>query len=155
MRQVLILPLAILILCTISCKKDDNEFPSYLKGIVKFKPYEMSAGHQTLLYSDSEIRFVVDMQLSGSAKKIDLDLDYHLLDGTQKIGEGKVKVNILLDAGLGIYWGSDEQYITIDATAMKGKTLTVYLDPEHEYTGSRYTNEVYVNLYKRANITIP
>jgi hypothetical protein len=155
MKRNLLLTLTIILLGTISCKKDNNEFPSYLKGIVKFKPYEMSSGPQPLLYADNEIRFVVDLQLSGSTKKLDIEVDYHLLDGTEKIGEGKVRVNILLDAGLGIYWGSDENYIPINAAALKGKTLTVYLDPDNKYTGNNYTNESQVNLYKKASITIP
>jgi len=154
MRSNLIYFLIALTLTTLSCRKEDNDFPSYLKGIVKFKPYEMSAGPQALLFSDNEIRFVVDMQLGSSAKKLDIDLDYQLLEGTQVIGEGTVRVNILLDAGVGIYWGSDENYIPVDGVAMRGKTLTVYLDPQHKYTASNYTSEAYINRYKKASIVI-
>ena len=154
MKSTLLYLLMALFLTTLSCKKEDNDFPSYLKGIVKFKPYEMSAGPQALLFSDNEIRFVVDLQLGSSAKKIDIDLDYQLLEGTQIIDEGTVRVNILLDAGLGIYWGSDENYIPVDGVAMRGKTLTVYLDPEHKYTAPNYTNEIKINRYKKASIII-
>lgn len=154
MRSNLKYFLIVLALITMSCIKDDNYFPSYLKGIVKFKPYETSAGPQALIFSDNEIRFLVDMQLGSSAKKIDIDLDYQLLEGEQIIGEGTVRVNILLDAGLGIYWGSDENYIPVDGAAMRGKTLTVFLDPEHKYTASKYTSEAFINRYKKASITI-
>lgn len=155
MKRGLIYVLITLILSTMSCKKDENEFPSYMKGIVKFKPYDTSRGPQALVFADNEIRFVVDMQLGSSAKDLDIDVEYHLLEGTQVIGEGKVRVNFLLDAGIGLYWGSDENYIPVDGVAMRGKTLTVFLDPEHTYTASNYTNENLINRYKKANITIP
>jgi len=106
------------------------------------------------MFADNEIRFLVDMKLASSAKKIDVNVDYHLLDGDLKIGEGQARVNILLDAGLGIYWGSDENYIPVDAS-MKGKTLTVYLDPDNKYTGKKFTNQTQVNYFKKASITIP
>jgi hypothetical protein len=154
MKPDLIFLLMALLLSTMSCKKEEA-FPSYLKGIVKFKPYETSRGTQDLVFADNEIRFIVDMQLGSSAKNLDIDVEYHLLEGTQVIGEGKVRVNFLLDAGIGIYWGSDENYIPVDGIAMRGKTLTVFLDPEHTYTGDRYTNDNFVNRYKKANITIP
>lgn len=154
MKPVRIYLIIALILTAYSCK-DDDEFPSYMKGIVKFKPYETSRGMQDLVFADNEIRFVVDMQLGSSAKNLDIEVDYHLLEGTQVISEGTVRVNYLLDAGLGIYWGSDENYIPIDGVAMRGKTLTVYLDPEHTYTAENYTNETLINRYKKASITIP
>ena len=137
-----------------SCKKDDDAFPYYLKGIVKFHMYELNSGPQPLMYSDNEIRFMVDLQLGGSTKRLDIDMGYHLLDGTQKIGEGTVRVNIRLDAGLGIYWGSDENYIPVDGAAMRGKTLTVFLDPDNEYTANRYSNDIYIEKFKKASIII-
>ncbi len=155
MKPSLLYLFIVLLLSTFSCKKEDNDFPSYLKGIVKFKPYETSRGPQMLMFADNEIRFVVDMQLGSSAKRIDIDVDYHLLEGTQVIGEGKVRVHFLLDAGLGVYWGSDENYVPVDGVAMRGKTLTIYLDPEHKYTASNYVNETFINVYKKASITIP
>lgn len=154
MKKILVFSLVIILLTPFSCKKEEA-FPAYLKGIVKFKPFEMSSGTQSLIFSDNEIRFIVDMELGASTKKLDIEVDYHLLDGTQKIGEGTFRVNILLDAGLGIYWGSDVNYIPVDGNAMRGKTLTVFLDPENKYTAARYTNETFVDLYKKASITIP
>ncbi len=154
MRKILIFPLVLIIISVASCKKEE-EFPPYLKGLVTFKPYNLNSGAQKLMYADREIRFLIDMELATTAKNVDVVINYHLLDGTLKIGEGKARVNILLDAGLGIRWGSNENYIPIDAIAMKGKTLTVYLDPENKYTADYHTNPWKVDAYKKARITIP
>ncbi|TVQ17998.1 MAG: hypothetical protein EA361_01830 [Bacteroidetes bacterium] len=138
----------------LSCSKDDD-IPSHLKGIVQFKSYTTSQGLRPVIYSDGQLKFIVKMQLVGASSNVNVDIDFDILEGNTKIANGKVKVKNNTDGGLGMFWESDEHSHGIDAVALQGKTLTVYLDPANKYTGSDYADETYVNLYKKATITIP
>ncbi len=144
----------ILVLSFVSCSKDDDG-PSAIKGIVQFKAYTLPGGIEYAIYENNQIKFTVQLQLSGSRQNVDIDIDYHLLDGSTKIGEGKVKVNDNLDGGLGIFWGADEHAATVNGTALSGKTITVFIDPSHKHTSDDLTSEIHVNLYKKATVTIP
>jgi hypothetical protein len=138
----------------VSCSKDDD-IPSHLKGIVQFKSYTTTQGLRPVIYSDGQLKFIVQMQLAGASQNLNVDIDYDILDGTIKIANGKVNVKNNIDGGLGMFWESGEHSHGIDAVALQGKTLTVYLDPSNKYTGSQYTTETHVNLYKKATVTIP
>jgi hypothetical protein len=153
MKNIVLLLAAVLLVCATSCSKDDD-LPSHLKGIVSFKSYTSAGGMKSVIFANNQIRFIVELQLSSAGTDLNVDIEYHLLDGTQKVGEGKVKVNKNLDGGMGMFWGSDEHSITPDA-AWKGKTITVYLDPANKSTGSQYTSQTYVDLYKKATVVIP
>ena len=145
--------IAVIALVIFSCSKDDMS--SNPKGIVKFKSYTAAGGLRPLIFVDGSIRFIVELQLNGTRQNLNADVTYHLLDGEQKLREGKVKVNQNLDGGLGMFWGSEEHSVAIDMSALSGKTLTIYLDPSHALTASEYTTQTYIDLYKKASITIP
>lgn len=145
---------SIMLLVFVSCT-EDNEIPSSMKGIVYFKAYPLAGGNQYAIYSNNSVKFKIEIQLSGSSQNLNADIEYHLLDGSTKIGEGTVKVNKNIDGGLGMFWGADEYAAAIDGNALKGKTITIYLDPSNKYTGSEYTSETYVNLYKKTSILVP
>jgi hypothetical protein len=153
MKRLSIL-ISIILLVFMSCTKD-NDISSELKGRVYFKAYTVAGGNTYSVYSGNSVKFTVEMQLSGSSQNLNADIEYHLLDGSTKIGEGNVKVNKNIDGGVGMFWGADEHTASIDGNLLKGKTITIYLDPSNKYTGADYTSETYVNLYKKTSFLVP
>ncbi|MGF1637726.1 MAG: hypothetical protein ACFCUU_11685 [Cyclobacteriaceae bacterium] len=156
MKNQLILT-SILIISLCSCSSDnDADASSSHKGIIQFKSYTLPGGLQDVIYSNNSLMFKVELQLTtGASQNVNADLDYHILEGTTKISEGKVKVNKNLDGGLGMFWGADEHSAPVNGTTYKGKTLTVFLDPSNKNTAEQYTTQIYIDLYKKASVTIP
>lgn len=144
--------ISILILALSACTKDET---SNLKGIVQFDSYTTNQGLKEVVFENGQIKFVVQIQLSGSSNSLNAGVSYQLLDGDTKISEGTADVNQNLDGGLGMFWGADEETVTIDTGIYSGKTLTVYLDPENKYTDDMYTTQEYVELYKKGFVVIP
>lgn len=135
-----------------ACTKDDA---STLKGIVQFDSYNTNQGLREVIFENGQIKFMVQIQLSGSSQNLNAGVKYHVLDGSIKITEGTADVNQNLDGGLGMFWGASEESVSINSGTYSGKTLTVYLDPENKYTDDMYTSQTYVDLYKKGLVLIP
>jgi len=149
-KQSLIIAMSILMFA--ACTKDDS---TSLKGIVQFNSYNTNQGLREVIFENGQIKFVVEIQLSGSSENLSADVKYHVLDGSTKISEGTTSVNQNLDGGLGMFWGGNEEAVNINSGTYSGKTLTVYLDPDNKYTDDMYTSQTYVDLYKKGVVTIP
>jgi hypothetical protein len=141
----LISPLVILGLVLLfgACSKDDGSSQT-AKGLVSFK--------QNPSYSSNKIRFVAQIQFGGGGKAV--SIEYKLLDGATVITSGTTSANSNPD-GFSLFYVTSDIEIAIDANALKGKTLTVHLDPDNKVTLPEYTTETYVNLYKKASVLIP
>ena len=128
-----------------ACEKNDNDDDTdILKGLVSFK--------QDPVFSDGKINFIVTVQFGAQGEAV--EVEYDIMDGDSKISSGKANCSTNPD-GLGMFWESQMVAVTIDQTTYKGKTLTVFLDPANKVTANTYTNETYVNLYKKESILIP
>lgn len=125
-----------------------------MSGLVMFKSYVQPGGMQDVLYSNNQIKFVATLTLYAIRSELDYTMAYDVLDGNTVIAQGTVKINKNIDYGMGMAWGADEKIVTIDGTALKGKTITVYLDPENKITMPGYSKEAH-DLYKKATIVIP
>lgn len=143
--------LLIVLLFFTSCEEEGTGI-SGTKGLVQFK--NLPSGN-TVEYQNNHIFFAVSLQLNEVAGDINISMDVHLMEGNDKINEGKVRVNNNADGGLGLFWESDESTVDIDGDIYSGKTITVYLDPDNEYTNDQFTTSQYIDLYKKATIVLP
>ncbi len=127
-----------------ACEKSDNNDDADMKGLVSFK--------EDPVFSGGKINFSVTVQFGAQGKAV--EVEYDIMDGDSKISSGKANCSTNPD-GLGMFWESQMVEVTIDQATYKGKTLTVFLDPANKVTANAYTDETYVNLYKKESILIP
>jgi hypothetical protein len=142
-RLIPMLMIMSLVLLFSACSKDDDSLPT-VKGLVSFK--------QNPVYTTNKISFSIQIQFGGGGKAV--DIEYKLLDGSSVIASGKSTADNNPD-GLKLFYETSMVEITIDSNALKGKTLTVHLDPDNKLTLQEYTTDTYVNLYKKASVQIP
>jgi hypothetical protein len=142
-RLIPLLVILNLVLLISACSKDDDSSQT-AKGLVSYK--------QNPSYTSNKISFSSQIQFGGGGKAV--SIEYKLLDGTTVIVSGKASADSNPD-GYGLFYVTPEVEITIDGNALKGKILTVHLDPDNKVTSQEYTTETYVNLYKRASVLIP
>lgn len=126
-----------------ACSKDDGSSQT-AKGLVSFK--------QNPAYTSNKITFSMQIQFGGGGKAV--NIEYTLLDGNSVIASGKKSADSNPD-GFKLFYETSVVEITIDGNALKGKTLTVHLDPDNKLTLQEYTTDTYVNLYKKASVQIP
>jgi hypothetical protein len=142
-RLIPMLMILSLVLLFSACSKDEGSSQT-AKGLVSFK--------QNPVYTSNKISFSIQIQFGGGGKAV--DIEYKLFDGSSVITSGKSSANSNPD-GYGLFYVTPDIEIAVDGNALKGKTLTVHLDPENKVTLQEYTTETYVNLYKKASVQIP
>lgn len=119
------------------------ETPDLAKGLVSF----LSAP----VYAAPNVTFRVQVQYGGGGKVT--TVAYQVLDGDEVIATGSALTGSNRD-GMGLFFESESISVTIDPVAYAGKTLTIYLDPEHEVTADEYTTTAYIDAYKKATFVV-
>ena len=127
-----------------SCSIDKEE--DMTKGIVQFQ--------EDPAYSNNQIKFKANIQFASANSK-GAKIEFKILDGSSLIANGTASANINMDDGLNIFFHTPEITVTVNGSGLSGKTILVHLDPDNKVTASQFTTESYVNLYKKAFVTIP
>ena len=139
---IIILSVSALLIQGCTFEKEDKG----TKGLVQFQ--------QNPTYSNNQIKFKVSVQFSAASPK-GTKVDFKVFDGTTMIASGTTDANINMDSGLNIFFYSPEVTVTVNGAGLSGKTILVHLDPDNKVTAKEFTSETYVNLYKKATVTIP
>jgi hypothetical protein len=128
----------------VSCSVDKEE--DRMKGLVQFQ--ELPS------YSNNQIKFKANIQFTSPNSKGAI-IEFKVLDGNTLIANGSATANFNMDGGLNLFFETRDIAVTVNGTSLSGKTIQVYLDPDNKVTASQFITETYVNLYKKASVTIP
>ena len=141
-NRILLLILSGILLTSCSIDKEED----MVKGIVQFQ--------EEPNYSNNQIKFKANIQFTSANSK-GAKIEFKVLDGNTMIANGTAAAETNVDGGLNLFFYTPEITVTINASALSGKTILVHLDPDNKVTASQFTTELYVNLYKKATVTIP
>lgn len=125
------------------CKKDGDNDSDSLKGLVQVTDWG---------YSSNTLFFKLSIQYAAVGSPT--DLEYAIYDGSNMIQKGSA-TTVNQDAGLGIFFETPEITISLPQSTYTGKTIVIWADPDNKKTLDTYTNETYVELYKKQEVIIP
>lgn len=98
------------------------------------------------------LKFKIFVQFAAQAQPI--SVDYVISEGEKELKSEVVALDVSPEP-LKIFFNSDWITWVYDRDQYGGKSVMVYLDPDHSSTSEAFQSEQYVDLYKRKTITLP
>ncbi|MBL7904555.1 MAG: hypothetical protein JNL22_05990 [Bacteroidales bacterium] len=143
-NNVILTAMLLLVLIVFNgCKKDGDNDSDSLKGLVQVTDWG---------YSSNTLFFKLSIQYAAVGSPT--DLEYAIYDGNTVIQKGSART-VNQDAGLNIFFETPEITISLLQSTYTGKTIVIWADPDNKKTLDTYTNETYVDLYKKQEVIIP